>query len=503
MPRPPHRSILAITLCLLCSVVLACSALLNFEECQSDEDCLADAICGSSGLCEDSTSPPTPPTECEGDVCPPDLELLAGPCDRFEGPQDEDDLFYIGVILQLSGTGAGFGRPMLNAIMLAQEDFNSITGVRGRRIGLIICDTQARDQRAREAAEHLRDVGVQAIIGLNSSQVMTIAPQVTIPSQMLLVSPSATATTISNLDDEGLVWRTAPSDAVQGEALGHLIKHTIEEVIAPQTEDPVKVALLVRSNDRYANGLSQAVTLMLPEEIVFGGSARFSARDYPNIGAGEAGDYSEIIAVIANEEIEPDAVVILGSAEAWEIAAGLDALFTTKTPIYFVADAVKNAEEAARAPASLEGRIWGTSPQNLGESDYAPYRNFRVTYQRTYGAENPDDFQFIANAFDALYVVALAASQGFQGTDLARGMTMLSDGQAFEPTPDQAQLALRQLQEGKSINLMGASGLLNFDAQGDPVASPIALWCFEEGRVPEKGIVLKDDAFTPLTCDNP
>ncbi|MFU8804856.1 MAG: hypothetical protein ACNA8W_13660, partial [Bradymonadaceae bacterium] len=258
----------------------------------------------------------------------------------------------------------------------------------------------------------------------------------------------------------------------------------------------VKVALLVRSNDRYATGLRDTLLLYLPQEVL---SSGLSTQNYPNIGAGEPGDYSGVVSTIAAGDVEPDIVVILGSAEAWEIAEQLDSLLT-KEPVYFVGDAVKNAEEAAKAPISLEGRIWGTAPQNFGEWDYAPYVNFRVKYQAEYGNENPDNFQFIANAFDALYAIALAASQGFTGPDLARGMTMLSDGDSFQTTPEQAQQALQRLISGQSINLMGASGPLNFDENGDPTASPIALWCFEDGKVPEQGVIFEDEDFTPLTC---
>ncbi|MBA2663608.1 MAG: ABC transporter substrate-binding protein [Bradymonadaceae bacterium] len=514
--RKFFRAVLGLAaLVLLVALVGGCSWLVDFSECSETAECVAEHgqgwSCSSEGLCQHSgpalcqSSAECVSKHGDGWVCHEGSceqpELLVAPCDRKEGPLENANAFRIGVVLQLSGSGAGFGAPMLDAIILAQEDINGINGVNGRPIALIVCDTQGNNERAKNAANHLVGVaGVQAIIGFNSSQVLEVATEVTIPQKVLLVSPSATATTISFLDDDGLVWRTAPSDAIQGQAMGQLVSYAIDDVIDSSARAGLKIAVLVRQNDRYATGLRETVVPHLPGDIV-NDSARFSARDYPNIGAGQPGDYTGVISALASEAVEPDVVVILGSGEAWEIAQGLDSVLAEKQPLYFVGDAVKNAALAAKAPSSLEGRIWGTAPQNVGDRAYPPYLSFRVKYQARYG-QDPNPFQFVANAFDALYVVAFAAAaEGFTGEEMARGMKRLSGGEAISPRPDDAQKAMQTLRSGGSIDYMGASGPLDFDANGDPQSSPIALWCFQGGNVPEKGVILDDDLdFTPLSC---
>ncbi len=72
------------------------------------------------------------------------------------------------------------------------------------------------------AAKHLvDDVQVPAILGPAFSGVaINTAKQITIPSKVLLVSASATSPLITDLDDDGLVWRTCPSDALQSDPAG-------------------------------------------------------------------------------------------------------------------------------------------------------------------------------------------------------------------------------------------------------------------------------------------
>jgi branched-chain amino acid transport system substrate-binding protein len=58
---------------------------------------------------------------------------------------------------------------------------------------------------------------------------------VTIPAGVLALSPSATSPAITGLNDRGLVWRTAPSDEIQAEALAKLLQLTEAALKMPPT----------------------------------------------------------------------------------------------------------------------------------------------------------------------------------------------------------------------------------------------------------------------------
>lgn len=504
------------------------------QGCQNDDDCSSDQRCTASGVCEDRPECTVDDvcgigrecnelgrcqasTTCEEDTdCPEEgmvcnelgscqqpSSLLVAPCDQAVGDVDADDAFIIGVLLPLSGPEEGFGRPLFQSIQLAQNDFNGIGGVNGRSIALLICDTAGLDAQAREGAEHLADIGVQAVIGPDySSQTLDVATNVTIPNEMVLVSPSATAVTISNLADNGLVWRTVASDAIQGQALGELVAYLLDEQpqrgLNTRVTDP-KLAVLVRDSDTYASGLRDSLVDVVPASIIQ--SDQFTTYNYPNISAGDPGDYSGTIADLLTEDGDPPEVItILGSSEVWTIAELIDGQ-VDHDPIYIFADAGRISAEAAGAPEALRGRVWGTAPQNVGDSGYAPYLGFRVKYQGAYG-EAPDAFQFVANAFDALYVIAFgAAAGGFTGPEIAEGMTRLSSGDTINPNQSSAQSAINTLSGGGTINYQGASGPLNFDQNGDPQAGSTVLWCFDDTTLPEEGVLLDFElTFQPQAC---
>lgn len=471
-------------LLLLFIALSSCSLTLDLEECADDDDCEDGLVCSPDLLCTRAMSE----------------TLIGGPCQQLLGAAEDENPFLIGVILQLSESGGGFGRPMLNSIELAMNDINGIGGIDGRRIGLIACDTQGRDSLAREGAEHLVRLGVPAIIGMNSSQVIDIGPQVTVPAKTLLISPSATATTISNLSDDGLIWRTAPSDEFQAQAMAELVNHILTDIFPDQEITEPKITLLVRRQDRWATGLRDHLVPNLPSEITGGGEDRFSVHNFANIGNGEVADYVGVAADIGTEDIAPDLVLVLGSADSWDIIDNLEIALQNK-PIYIGGDAMKNADAAQNAAPSLNHRVWGTGPRNVAELGYTPYLNFRTKFRGEF-QDDPDNYQFVANAFDALYALAFAAAaQGFTGPDLASGLRRLNQGEAIEPTASDAQRAIQILQAGDPINFAGASGPINFNENGDPEPMPIALWCLEEGRVPEHGELFSlENGFNPLTC---
>ncbi len=477
-------------------------------QCQVDEDCID--VFGDGATCSDDGF-------CDGET-----DLTAGPCQQLYGPVEHEEVFLVGVVMQLSGVGGGFGRPMLDSIRIAKRDFNALGGVFHavredddddeddddllgevfeevqRPIGIIACDTEARDDIAAQAAEHLvHQAGVEAIIGFNSSQVIDIVPTITAPQDVLVMSPSATATTVPSSE---YFWRTAPSDEAQGTALTNLVEFLATDHLPAQGVDSPHIARLVRSQDQWSQGLRDALDGDLPGEITAEG--RYYPYSFPNVGAGDVPDYAPVAADIAAEDPQPDLVVVLGSADSWQVIDYIDSALDGE-PIFVGADAMKNVEQASQASSELEHRIWGTGPRTAAEIGHAPYTIFRLRFEEEMN-DSADNYQFVANAFDALYTIAFAASaEGFTGPDISRGLARLSSGPEIQPRSSDINQAFDILADDGSIDYVGASGPINFDESGDPEPLPIALWCFEEGQIPERGQLYEPDSgqFTSLTCD--
>jgi branched-chain amino acid transport system substrate-binding protein len=63
-----------------------------------------------------------------------------------------------------------------------------------------------------------------------------------------MISPSATSPALSDAEDDGLFFRTAPSDARQGQVLAEVLK-----------EKGVKSAALTYTNNDYGKGLAESI----------------------------------------------------------------------------------------------------------------------------------------------------------------------------------------------------------------------------------------------------
>ena len=88
-------------------------------------------------------------------------------------------------------------------------------------------DSQTAAEPAKQAAKKLIETDkVVAIIGSASSGVIVpVAESVTCPAEILMISPGATApyiTTLAQDEDRDVLFRTAPSDKLQGVVLGTL-----------------------------------------------------------------------------------------------------------------------------------------------------------------------------------------------------------------------------------------------------------------------------------------
>lgn len=464
---------------LLLSAVAGCSLLLDFNECKTDADCASKG----GGTCQEG-------------ICQRSVELLGGPCQEAVGPVDAENALIFGVILPLTGDEAGVGIPMSNAVRIAQTDINGGGGILGRPLGLVFCDSQGRDDVAFAAATHLVNTArVPAIVGPDfSRQTIEIATQLTIPNDVALVTPSGTAAAISTLTDKNLVWRTCPSDNLQGSALAEYVNDFISNRVN-KPADEVVVWSFHQEADTYGAGLQETLNQNLDSSLV--ASPRFITKAYP-------ANWPEWLVSQLSTLDEPDVVIVLGASEGWDIAEEVELRYPGKA-MFFFADGAKNPGEAARTSPSLEGRIRGVAPQNIGGAGYTPFINFATKYRSVYDA-NPAELQFVANAYDALVVLAFGAAGGggATGLEIADGMTRISDsnGQTIEGSQTNIQIGFQTLSNGGSIDYLGASGPLNFDASGDPSNMPIALWCFTDGAVPEEGLIVSETGvFSYIDCD--
>ncbi|HBD23187.1 MAG TPA: branched-chain amino acid ABC transporter substrate-binding protein, partial [Oceanospirillaceae bacterium] len=201
----------------------------------------------------------------------------------------------VGVILGFTGPIESLTPVMADAAELAfAEASNSGKLLGGETITSVRADSTCVDAAAATAAaERLVNAdGVAAIMGADCSGVTgAIAKNVGAPNGVAMISPSATSPGLSVFEDNGVFFRTAPSDARQGVVLA--------EVVMDRGIDTVAVTY---TNNDYGKGLADAFSSAFRG---MGGSITIEAAHED----GKA-DYSAEVATLASAG--GDAVAVIG-----------------------------------------------------------------------------------------------------------------------------------------------------------------------------------------------
>ncbi|MCP3139053.1 ABC transporter substrate-binding protein [Pyxidicoccus xibeiensis] len=461
----------ALGLMTCCTVLLAgCSFTTagGLTECETSVDCNANQVC-SSGFCL-----PQP----EG-------------CGEVFGPANATNPIAIGAALPLTNSdGADESEVQaLNSIKLAIGEVNQRQGINGRQFLLYICDTRSDPNRAREQADWLvNEKDVPVVFASGSGQTIA-ASAVTIPAGALLMTHTATSPDLATLSDRpsqggpGLVWRTAPSDTLQGRIIGELLKgnRTVNEPTQPFVS--IDNTVIAYVDDPYGQGLSgETLEALTPTPVV---TARYNRNE----------DVSAAVSVINDRN--PDITVMVGfSEDNAKIISQLVSRGRTGLKWFFT-DASKDPglfTSLGNNRSQVEG-AYGTAPAQARLNSNA-YVQFRSRFGSTYNNADPGQFSFTAHAYDAMYLVALGTAyavgadannpQPITGARIAEGLTRVTPAAgvaapAFELGFQNFLEARQEMSRGTIINVTGASGDLDFDNATGEAPSEYELWKVENG----------------------
>lgn len=132
-----------------------------------------------------------------------------------------DRTVMFGVIAPQSGSLAVFGPSWLNSIELAVEDVNQGGGILAKQLAIISSDSGGDPAAAAGAALAMAaQHNLSAVIVADASSVARAVAEALLPHGVLVICSAATAPTLGDIADSGLLWRTAPSDVLQGDYNG-------------------------------------------------------------------------------------------------------------------------------------------------------------------------------------------------------------------------------------------------------------------------------------------
>ena len=411
----------------------------------------------------------------------------------------EDGTIILGAVLSLSGGNAAGGEMPRKAMKFGLKQIlnNSEHGIPSptgtRKIAIAVCDDNSDDTDAKplRAARHLTDdLGVPAIIGgTGTDATVSIANKATNDKGVLLFSPSATGTSLSDLPSEvgkNLVWRTAPSDKYQALAMATYTQKMIPIVSA----DPMhpKIAIFNRSGS-YGTGLAGNVSMALGEITTSGGTYLDTDDAAANVGARlkDAGS--------------PEIAILIGYSEVSSYISAIESYAANakaKPPLYILSDGGEdpNVYEVAKQNDDLRTRIFGTAFGQPGSD--AAYKSFYDAFTNDVADASPD-VAGSAGAYDIVYLLSfgmthlLATKQPIDGPSLSKWLGALDkspDHMMTEVSPGTSNLGTNlTLAKGSGLfNFHGASGELKFDQNGDAPGN-IMIWCIDSTQHKAKNTI--------------
>jgi branched-chain amino acid transport system substrate-binding protein len=492
----------------------SCNFVVNtdIEQCKTDADCAAKGGAFATATCKEHVCTVEPcksnqecinrnagaPSICRrpDNVC---VQLTATDCAEVF-PQEaltEDPTIVIGFMGPLTGADASSGIPTWEGVKLALQGIETQAGgipMRGsterRRLAALACD-DANDPVA--VAKHLAvKVGVPAIVGPNFSGVsLQVATKVTIPAGTLLISPSATSPALTDLQDNGLFWRTAPSDALQAIPLAKLVSDLEAQIrcpVPPASPPPgcledtalLRIAMTVKG-DAYGKGLADASI----KKIVFNGKpasengSNFLRIDYPD--PNDNHDFGADVKQVT--DFKPHIIVAIGTTEAVnDVIVPVEAAWSTATsgapkPFYAISDGGRIDEllAAVDKDAGLRTRLYGTFPGRTT----AQYNEFVQSFK---GFLKHDPGSYASNAYDAANLLAYALVSGSEavptGAGVNEGLKHTIGGQKIAADASSLNTGFKELLvAGGKIDYDGVSGPLDFDPNTGEAPADIDVWC--------------------------
>lgn len=397
----------------------------------------------------------------------PTLAALAavalGLCACTEDTKQDKTTITLGGLLDTTGALSEIGSEEIKAVDLAVALVNDSGGVLDSELAFDNRDPALDPGRATQAATALVNAGVGAIVGSTASGITLAAAEVTVPGGVVLISGASTSPSITGYADNGLLWRTISSDALQGRVLA-----------ARARAKNFTRAATIYVPGAYGQGLSDTF------ETAFeaAGGTVTSANAYTE----DQQSYAALLATVMADD--PDAVVLIGyPVDAAQIVKDYLAAHAASGTFWFFTDGISGAEFITGVGASAFNGFSheGTLPATPAGAEVDA---FKAAFSARYGRPVNAGFTGAINVYDAVLVLALAmqAAGAADGASIKSKLAAVSTPPGTTYGPSQFAQALAAVKAGTEIDFQGASGQLDFDAAGD-VGGTYDIWDVQNGAL--------------------
>jgi len=333
----------------------------------------------------------------------------------------------------------------------------------GEMIEMPSADTTCVDASAASngADRLINSEGAIALVGgLCSGATIAAANNIAIPAGVPMISPASTSPALTDMDDNDLVFRTAPSDAYQGVMLANLL-----------TAKGISEIAITYVNNDYGKGFADALEAAFSGTVTANEAHEDSKADYRAELGSLASTGTETLVVLAYAD---------GSGQTILRQAYESGDFTR----YIGGDGMVGQSLIDAVGADVLDGMIATKP---GTPDVPGKDVFAKEMNAL--ALDPNAV-FAAQAYDAAFLLALAIEEN--GTTDKAGLSAALRKVASAPgeiiLPGEWAKAKKLIAAGKDINFEGASGNHEFDANGD-VPGLIVEMVVENGQFVQKGFL--------------
>jgi branched-chain amino acid transport system substrate-binding protein len=409
--------------------------------------------------------------------------LVATACDDNgdddEAEEDEEevtveadpatDRLVIGRLLPETGSLAFLGPPMITGVNLALEDINAAGGVLDQDVEVIEADEGDDAARASESLARVLGEGANTVVGAAASNQTQEIIQTLSDEQIPECSPSNTSPVFSEQENADFYFRTVPPD----------------QAVAPVFADKIladgrtNVALVARQDD-YGQLLLEETSAALTER---GATIAAEVTYDPDTTTFDS-EIEEITAA------SPDAVVVISFAEGGPLVKGLIEAGVPANQLYG-GDGVFSPAFGELVDESDPGVVNGMVL--IGASGG---QEFNDRLNADLPADEQGNLIYGGQSYDCVVVLALAAEQAgsVEGQAVIDAVFAVTNDGTECPTFADCKALLDQ---GMDIQYRGslASGFLNLDEVGDPLAGRYAIAVLGDGTldvIGEQDVVLAE-----------
>jgi branched-chain amino acid transport system substrate-binding protein len=355
--------------------------------------------------------------------------------DIVQPPETAEDI-KVGVILGFTGPIESLTPDMAASAELAfKEASESGNLLSGSTISSVRADSTCTDSAAATAAAErlVTAEGVVAIMGADCSGVTTaVLTSVAVANGIAMVSPSATSPALSTVEDNGLFFRTAPSDARQGVVLSDIA-----------VDQGIKTVAITYTNNDYGKGLSDSFA------AAFEAAGGKVAITVPHED-GKA-DYSAEVGTLSAQDA--DALAVLGYVDQGGrgiIQAAIDADAYDR---FMLGDGMIGESLVEAFGMDLDKTV-GTLPGTEGEGP----EGFLAT-AKAGGVDGDGPFRGESYDAAALIVLAMQAAGSADKAGIAENIMSVANAPGEQIMPGELAKALEILADGGEVDYQGATGV--------------------------------------------